>query len=89
MAAPAIVSCAQDAWTKIATGVTACKIWKIIGTALYSLSYRATTDPAPTGLTEAGAILFQDKNYYDFTSGASADVYIYCRGDAGSVRVDT
>jgi len=89
MAAPAIVSCTADAWVKVATNVTACKIWKLISGRIYKMIYVLTGAAAPTVLTGAVTILHTGQDYYDFSAAAAADVYIYCPGEAGSVRVDT
>ena len=88
MAAPAIVACTADTWKKVATNVTKCRIWKLLTTSDYRMTYVLTGAAAPTGLT--GAVRILTGAYHDFpTASAAVDIYIYCPKVAGSVRVDT
>jgi hypothetical protein len=86
MANPAVTACTKDAWTKVATNVTAGKV-HILSNApnQYSQTYRATGEAAPTTLPEAVAI---PDVTFTITAAAAIDVYVYAHGAAGSVRVD-
>ena len=88
MADPVLVTCTADAWTKVATNVTAGKV-KIVSNDpdQYLETYRDTGGTAPSGTPGEEAILV---NGEVVTIGASAgiDVYLYARGAAGRVRVD-
>ncbi len=53
----------------------------------YYQTYRDTGDAAPTDLTEAVSILNKEKSII-ISSSSPIDVYIYCKGEAGKVRVD-
>jgi hypothetical protein len=86
MANPAVTACTKDAWTKVATNVTAGKV-HILSNApnQYSQTYRTTGEAAPTTLAEAVAI---PDVTFTITAAAAIDVYVYAHGAAGSVRVD-
>ncbi|MBW1725969.1 MAG: hypothetical protein JRJ62_00025 [Deltaproteobacteria bacterium] len=86
MANPVVVACTADTWVKVITGLTAATI-RIMSDApsKYLWTYIATTGAAPTNLSNA--VPLNDGESLSF--GASADVYVYARGKAGSVRIDT
>jgi hypothetical protein len=86
MADPTVVTCAKDAWTKVATNVTAGKVHILSGApSQYSHTYRATGGSAPTTLAEAVAVSVVS---LPISASAAIDVYLYAHGAAGSVRVD-
>jgi hypothetical protein len=85
MADPVIVACPKDAWTKVATNVTNGQVHKLDVKAFYLRQYVDTGGSAPTDLTKA--IRFDNESLpLSFSGGA--DVYLYCKRFAGSVRVD-
>lgn len=85
MADPAVTACPVGVWTLVATNKTTGVI-HIIKTDpdAYFQTYRATGNPAPTDLTEA--IPFDDQLIISNSTGI--DVYIWCKGKGGNVRVD-
>lgn len=85
MADPAIVACTKDAWTKVATNVTAGQIWIKNTGPHYRQTYVMTGNPAPTDLSKA--VNFDGLNM-GISASAGIDVYLYASGEAGSVRVD-
>jgi hypothetical protein len=86
MANPAVTACTKDAWTKVATNVTAGKVHILSGApSQYSQTYRLTGGDAPTTLAEAVVI---SSATFTITAAAAIDVYVYAHGAAGSVRVD-
>lgn len=86
MANPAVVACTKDAWTKVATNVTAGQV-HILSKApsQYAHTYRLTGEAAPTTLTEA---VVMSQTSLPISAAAAIDVYVYAYGAAGSVRVD-
>jgi len=84
MANPAISVCTADTWVKVATNVKTATIHKKI-TGSYMHTYRLTGGAAPTDLTDAIQMYDQSVEY---NHSAEIDIYIYCQGAAGSVRVD-
>lgn len=82
---PVIIATPKDVWTKVATAVTAGRVWIKNTRPNYLQTYRVTGGGAPTDLSEA----------VDLTDGAlissvdPIDVYVYSEGDDGSVRLDT
>jgi hypothetical protein len=89
MADPVLTTCTQDAWTKVATNVTA-GVVHIINrpTGIQFLqTYRDTGGAAPSGSPGEEAVLIEG-NQIDIQSSAGIDAYIYARGAAGRVRVD-
>lgn len=85
MADPVFVNCAKNAWTKVATNVTAGLVWKANTSPIYFHTYRDTGNPAPTAIGEG--VEMQD-NIIPISASAGIDAYIYCKNDAGRVRVD-
>lgn len=89
MADPVLTACTANAWTKVATNVTAGQI-HIIDTSpvgQYLQTYRDTGGAAPAGTPGDEAVLIADKSI-PIAAPAGIDVYIYARGGAGRVRVD-
>jgi hypothetical protein len=85
MADPAITACPAGQWTKVATNVTTGQIHKRITIPMYLSTYRDSGGGAPTLQTEGVPIT---TNSADISFSAGADVYIWCIGSDGSVRVD-
>jgi hypothetical protein len=85
MADPVIVPCTKDAWTKVATAVTAGQVWLKDVRPYYRQAYVMTGNPAPTDLSKA--VDFQGL-VMEIKAQAAIDVYLYSGGSAGSVRVD-
>jgi hypothetical protein len=85
MANPVIVACPADAWTKVATNVTAGNVYVLDQSVEYLSTYRMTTDPAPTARTEGIKL---DPPGQPISAAAGIDVYVYAITNAGSVRVD-
>jgi len=91
MADPTIKACAKGAWTKVATSIAAARIHTLItvgsggSSIVYLHTYRATGGAAPTLVTEG--IPF-DGITAEVEATANIDVYVWCIGAAGSVRVD-
>ena len=86
MADPVVVPCAVNAWTKVITGLTAATI-RIMkkDPSRYMWTYVATLGAAPTDFSDA--VPLTDNTPLSF--GAAADVYVYSKGKAGEVRIDT
>lgn len=85
MANPAIVPCSAGVWTIVALGVTTGVVHiKDKNPNAYYQTYRDTTDPAPTDLTDA--VPFDTP--LQISAATAIDVYVWCQGEAGSVRVD-
>lgn len=86
MANPVIVACPADTWTKVATAVQVGNVWtKDVPKGGLLQTYRITTNPAPTDLTDAMPIA---QPGIPINSSFSIDVYIFAKNGAGSVRVD-
>lgn len=85
MADPVITACPAGAWTKVATNQTTGVI-HILKTdpGKYLQTYRDTTGVAPTLITEG--VPFEES--LQISAAAGIDVYVWCIGKAGSVRVD-
>lgn len=85
MANPAIKLCPADEWTKVAIGVTTGVVHILkIDPDKYYQTYRVTTDPEPTDLSDA--VPFDTP--LQISAATAIDVYIYPKNKAGSVRVD-
>lgn len=85
MANPLLVACPAGQWTKVATDVTRGQLHTMITTPMYLHTYRTTGLAAPTLQTEGVPITTISA---DISFSAGVDVYIWCIGAAGSVRVD-
>jgi hypothetical protein len=88
MADPVLVACPEDAWTLVASNVTSGQIWNKKTDARYYQTYRDTGQPAPTDLTDAVNAFDGTENNEIISAAAGIDVYLYCEGDDGLVRVD-
>lgn len=85
MANPVIVQCTKDLWVLVASNVTS-GIISILSDSpsAYYQTYRDTGGIAPIGLAEIVTI----NDFLQISASAPIDVYIYCTGSNGSVRVD-
>ena len=86
MANPVIVPCIKDTWVKVITNLTAATI-RITSNApdLYVWAYIATGGAAPVDQSNAVPL----KNDLPLSFAAAADVYVFAKGKAGEVRIDT
>lgn len=86
MANPVVVACALGAWTKVLTSGTLCRVHILsFDPSQYYETYRLTAAAAPTDLTDAVPLV----SGVTVTFGANVDMYIWAKGEIGSVRVDT
>ena len=85
MTNPVEVPTPVNAWTKVATSVTAGFVRILDYNESYLYTQRDTGDPAPT-LKSEGAI-FEGKSM-EISTAVASDVYIYCSSGTGNVRVD-
>jgi hypothetical protein len=88
MANPAVVSCAKDVWTKVATNVTSGAIYNMTPQVEFMQTYRTTGQSAPSGNTEAVPAFIYKHEPLSISAPAAIDVYLMPVGVAGSVRVD-
>lgn len=84
--APVIEACADGAWTLVFTG-TVGQLHKKINGPIYLGTHRPTGGGAPTGIGE-GVRIFDEADHIPISFSDIADVYVWCMGGAGSVRVD-
>jgi hypothetical protein len=84
---PVLTAVAKDGWVKVATNVTTGQI-HFRSTAPNSCwqTYRDTGGAAPTLLSEG--VRVQLGGSYTISAAAGIDVYIWCDGENGQVRVD-
>ena len=87
MANPVFVTCAKDAWTKVATNVQTGFVHMVLGANGYLQAYVDTTDPAPT-LETQGVVAFENSGTEAISATAGIDIYIWAHDKAGKVRVD-
>jgi hypothetical protein len=93
MANPVIVSCSEGQWTEVATSITTGMLWTDVWADInnkkhgvsYFQTYRITGDPAPISTNEEVSVL---EKGMPISSTDPIDVYIYCSGGNGSVRID-
>ncbi len=91
MADPTTVACPISAWTKVATSVASGQVHKLITVGsggesiVYLQTYRTTGGAAPTLITEGVPL---EDLCTPIQASFDIDVYIWCMGAAGSVRVD-
>jgi hypothetical protein len=85
MADPVIVACPVDTWTLVATNQTTGVI-HILKTDVdsYLQTYRMNGGGAPTLASEG--VPFTE--LLQISAALGVDVYVWCRGKVGSVRVD-
>lgn len=79
MAAPAWPSMTEGEWTKVATNVTACTLYRLQSKYKYYMTYVLTGVAAPLAAVKAKSpIIFQDSNSEEFRDIAAAiDIYIW------------
>ena len=88
MSNPSVQSITKNTWVKVATNVFSGIIHKLSESpSRYIQTYRLTGAAAPTTLAE-GVRAFLNDNPEIIKSDVGIDVYIYCFGENGSVRVD-
>lgn len=89
MANPDLIVCTEDEWTKVATNVKSGQIHDKASRAVYFQTYRLTGVAAPlnTDETESVPIFNEDKSII-ISNSSAIDVYIFCKGEDGLVRVD-
>lgn len=86
MANPITVAVPEGAWKKVAANVVAGFVHQLLSTPnVYLQTYRLTGVAAPTLVTEG--IPFSGKTE-EISSSVGIDVYVWCKGGDGSVRVD-
>jgi len=85
MANPELIDCLVDTWTKVASNVTMGNVWKKNSLAEYYQTYRTAGADAPTNREDG--VVFNDL-MIPISAQAGIDVYIYCHGQDGKVRVD-
>ena len=85
MTNPVTVPVTEGSWVKVATGVTCAGIRILKQVPRYVWTYRDTTDPAPTLVTEGSPLRFPGES---FSAGTAFDLYIWCTGGDGSIRLD-
>lgn len=87
MANPQFISLPAGLWLPVAINVTAGQIHKVLSGPTYLQTYRMTGQAAPT-LKSDGVIWDALQNHLEISASAEIDVYIWCDGAAGRVRVD-
>ena len=87
MSNPIFIDCPEGAWTKIATAVITGFVHRKNHIPKYLQTYKQTGEAAPTLLSD-GVGLFLEFNTEEITDSNPIDVYIWCTGAAGRVRVD-
>jgi hypothetical protein len=87
MADPVVTTLTKDTWVKVATGVTTGLIHKMSKGINILQTYRDTTNPAPTDLTDA-IRAFGDSHTEQISAGSPIDVYLYAQNQDGKVRID-
>jgi hypothetical protein len=85
MADPTLVSVTKGSWVKVATDVASIACWIAKQTAIYSWTYRATGEAAPTLATEKAKLSYPGRV---FRSATAFDLYIWCQGEDGVLRLD-
>jgi hypothetical protein len=84
MSNPVIVNISEGSWVKVATGIERCRVYIQDAEAQYYWTHRKTTEAAPTSFIEAVLL----ENGEDIRPIYSIDLYIWCRGGTGTVRID-
>lgn len=92
---PVFIECPEKEWTQVADAVTTGVIeknkWlvtaekKAASGIRYWATYRVSDDPAPTGNENEGTFIGEVGALISNTE--PIDVYVYCTGDTGSVKV--
>lgn len=84
---PVLITITKDGWQKVATNVTAGQIHiKNNVPNAYWQTYRDTGGGAPTSRDEGVRMPFGKS--FDISAAAGIDVYIYCTGSDGRIRLD-
>ena len=84
---PSLIVITKDTWQKVATNVTTGQIHiKNTSPDSYFQTYRITGNPAPT-VSDEGVYMPWGK-LQTISSAAGIDVYIYCKGKDGRIRLD-
>lgn len=82
---PVVVTCPAETWTEVATNVLAGVVHILdFSPDKYLQTYRLAASGPPADLSDA--VPFETP--LQISADAGIDVYIYPRGQAGSVRVD-
>lgn len=87
MANPFPTPILKGSWVKVATNVTSGFIHRLIAGPAYLQTYRLTGESPPLS-TEEGIPLFISQGTVEISSRDPIDIYIWCEGKDGSVRVD-
>jgi hypothetical protein len=85
MADPTLVSITKGSWVKVADAVASITVWITKQTAIYSWTYRDAGGVAPTLATEKIKLSWPGMS---FDPTGAVDLYIWCDGEDGSVRLD-
>lgn len=96
MANPVFVDCPEGVYTKVATAIIDGFLWRVKAGANveYHYTYVVVTDPptaAPTLFEDAVRIFKDDDesdNVLELTYNELVDVYVWCTGGPGRVRLD-
>ena len=94
MANPEIVAIPKAAWLKVASGVFTGFIRKMLNDpSSYYFTTRVADDPEPAVVDPAlptfeGVPIFLQGRNAEITATEATDVYMFCTGNDGRVRVD-
>ncbi len=88
MPAPAFVACPEGQWTQVATGTTSGQLKKGISTPTYLEFWVLTGNPGPAPTPSYGVLAFNESLSMPISAVEPIDVFIWCEGGPGSVRVD-
>jgi hypothetical protein len=88
MANPAIVTCAKDVWTLVASGITEGAIYNMSPTVPFMQTYRMGGSSAPASDVDAFPAFSDAYAPLAISAAEAIDVYMKAVGIAGSVRVD-
>lgn len=85
MTNPTLTTITKGSWVKVATNVTCISAWIMKPRATYGWTYRDTAGAAPTLMTESAKLPYPGRS---FSSGTAFDLYIWCEGADGALRLD-
>ena len=88
MAAPVFVTCAANAWTKVATNVTAGMAHQDSYAPNGYLQYSTPTGGAAPTLVTQGVPVFVASGDEPISAAAGVDVYLWAHAQEGRVRMD-
>lgn len=88
MANPAIIATPDGVWTKVATNVVTGQLNRLKNLPAYTQTYRVTGGGAPIDDDEGVRMFTHNKISEQIQSSTAIDVYVWCRGGDGSLRVD-